>query len=263
MRITEDYTATLSSGYSELEIDGDHITLNLIADSQSEVYVRILKGKDITIHSEVKENAGVTYLFWNVAEDKIQITEDHNVKRGGTLTIAYGEVNQADTERNIQVHLLEEGSHALVSSASLVKDHKTFGILVESQAPHTEGIMENYAVVLKGGKYLMDATGSIVKGAHGSESHQTSRALCFDEGQTSKIKPQLLIDENDVKASHATTLGRVDEDQLYYMMTRGLNVKQCTELISTGYLLPVTKVIQDEKLQQILAEEMERKIAEL
>ena len=74
---------------------------------------------------------------------------------------------------------------------------------------------------------------------------------------------ELMIDENDVQASHAMSIGRVDEDQLYYMMSRGLSVQQCTSLISTGYLMPITKVIENEELRNMLAEEMERKIAEL
>ena len=80
---------------------------------------------------------------------------------------------------------------------------------------------------------------------------------------TPKDPSELLIDENDVQASHATTLGRVDEDQLYYMQSRGLTQKQCTSLISTGYLMPVTRFIEDETLKTKLQEEMERKIADL
>ena len=109
----------------------------------------------------------------------------------------------------------------------------------------------------------MNAVGSIEYGAIGAESHQTSRALCFDSEMNAKIIPVLLIDENDVKASHATSVGRVDEDQLYYLQSRGLSPQQCTALISTGYLLPVTEVIHDEKLKESLKNELEEKISQL
>ena len=72
-----------------------------------------------------------------------------------------------------------------------------------------------------------------------------------------------MIDENDVQASHAMSIGRVDEDQLYYMMSRGLSIEQCTSLISTGYLMPITEILSNEELRSSLAEEMERKISEL
>ena len=115
-------------------------------------------------------------------------------------------------------------------------------------------------------KYLgdmIDAIGKVVKGARRSQSHQTSRALSFEKGVQATILPELLIDENDVNASHAMSIGRVDDDQLYYLMSRGLSVKQCTSLISTGYLMPITDTLNNEVLKEKLKEEMERKLNEL
>lgn len=262
--VSENEEILLSPGYSEIVIDAEKpLELTFRAAEKSEVYIRIEKAQEIRIRTETEENASVSYLFWNAAGTQISVDEEHHVKRYGALRIAYAEINQGSVKRTAMVTLEEEGAYALVSSAVLCASDKHFVVDVVSQSPHTTGIMENYAVVLEGGKYYMNATGKIVKGAYGSESHQTSRALCFDEKQSSTILPKLLIDENDVQASHATTLGRVDEDQLYYMQSRGLTQKQCTSLISTGYLMPVTRFIEDETLKTKLQEEMERKIADL
>jgi ABC-type transport system involved in Fe-S cluster assembly, permease component len=110
---------------------------------------------------------------------------------------------------------------------------------------------------------MIDAVGKIIKGAYRSESHQTSRALSFAEGQNATILPELLIDEDDVQASHGMSMGRVDEDALYYLMSRGLSVQQCTSLISQGYLMPITETLQNDDLKKKLKEEMERKMDEL
>ena len=59
------------------------------------------------------------------------------------------------------------------------------------------------------------------------------------------------------------SIGRVDDDVLYYMMSRGLNLQQCTSLISTGYLMPITEVITNEELRTKLREELERKMSDL
>ena len=110
---------------------------------------------------------------------------------------------------------------------------------------------------------MIDAVGKIVKGAKKSESHQVSRALSFEEGQSATILPELLIDEDDVQASHAMSIGKVEEKDLFYMMSRGLSLKECTKLISLGYLLPITETISDEILKETLQKELERKISEL
>ena len=107
----------------------------------------------------------------------------------------------------------------------------------------------------------MDATGRIDRGAYKSESHQTSRALAFSEKQISTIIPNLMIDENDVMASHATSLGRVDENQMVYMQSRGLTVNQVMQLISTGYLLPIADFIDNEDLRNTLRNDIESMVS--
>jgi Fe-S cluster assembly protein SufD len=123
--------------------------------------------------------------------------------------------------------------------------------------------MRNFAVVMKQGRLMIDAIGSIVNGAKQSKNHQTSRALSFEDGQHSTILPELLIDENDVEASHAMSIGRVDDEQLYYLMSRGLTLPQVTALISSGYLMPVADVIENEEVRSVLREELERKLSAL
>ena len=64
----------------------------------------------------------------------------------------------------------------------------------------------------------------------------------------------MLIDENDVEASHATSVGSVDENQLFYMQTRGLTKKEVLSLIAVGYLSFITDVIDDEDLKNEFVE---------
>ena len=75
-----------------------------------------------------------------------------------------------------------------------------------------------------------------------------------------KRQPLLLIDENDVKASHATTLGQPDENQLYYLQTRGLSRKQALGLLTVGYIMPITELFEDETINQKLKNEIEMKV---
>jgi Fe-S cluster assembly protein SufD len=255
----------LAAGYSEYLIDTDRdITLtftNTAADA--DVFLKIRRCGTLTLRTFTTKDAKVNYLFWNESEQPLKTREYHEVMGGAALRIAYGECGPAAVDRSSSVSLREPGAYALVSSAALVRERKDWVMDIVSHAPDTTGIMENYAVVLKGGYYRMQATGKIVKGAHGSQSHQSSRALCFDEGQTSTILPQLLIDEHDVQASHATSVGRVDEDQLYYMQSRGLSTKQVTALISTGYLMPIAEFIDNETLKKTLQEQLEGKITQI
>ncbi len=254
----------LPEGYSEFVIDSDRdLELSFTAKSDCDAFIRIARVGKLRIRTFAPEGVKVNYLFWNETSEELDVDESHEVLKDADVTVAYGEVNGASTKRNTFMALREEGARGLVSSASLVNNDKHYVINVVNYAKHTYGDIKNYAVVLKNGNLMIDAVGRIVKGAARSESHQTSRALSFEEGQKAEILPELLIDEDDVQASHAMSIGRMDEDQLYYLMSRGLSVQQCTSLISTGYLMPITKTLNNEELQNKLKEEMERKIGEL
>ena len=120
--------------------------------------------------------------------------------------------------------------------------------------------MENYAVVEEGGQYRMEAPGKIIKGARESNSHQKTRVLTMSERHSSEVVPVLLIDENDVKASHATTLGQPDENQLYYLQTRGLSRRQALGLLTVGYIMPITELFDQEEVRTALKDEIEMKV---
>ncbi|MBQ1382399.1 MAG: SufD family Fe-S cluster assembly protein [Solobacterium sp.] len=252
------------AGYSEYTVDADgEIDLQLECYRDSEIFLKILRAPKLNLTTESCGGCSIACLVWNESETSTEFHELHNVRRDTHLHIAYGEIVKGDTLRHTKIDLLEPGAEALMSSATLAAARKEFHASVASRAPHTNGDMKNYAVILEGGRFVMDAAGIIERGAHVSESHQTSRALCFDDTVYASIVPALLIDDNDVKASHAASVGRVDEDQLYYLQSRGLDINECMRLISTGYLMPITDTINDERLKETLKKELEEKIAAL
>jgi Fe-S cluster assembly protein SufD len=262
--INENTDILLSEGYSEYCIHADRdIEISFRGYTTSEVYIRIEKAKKIKIRSFSGKDSNIKFLLWNDTKTLLDIDETYDVMQNASTVVAYGECNEADTKRNTYMALRGVNANGKLSSALLVKNHKEINMQLVNFAEHTTGNIENYGVVLKGGKLIIDAIGKIVKGASHSESHQSSRAMSFAEGQSTTILPELLIDENDVQASHAMSIGRVDENQLYYLMSRGLSLEACTALISTGYLMPITRVLGDKELCDKLSEEMERKISEL
>ena len=264
MIIRQDSRIELNGGFQTVDIDTDtDLNLELDINGSGNLFFRIRNAGKIKIHGKVPEEKDVAILFWNDTDKRIETDESYEVERDGSLSLAYGECNEGDTSRNVQVELSGSSAHADLSSASLVRNRKDYRMFAVNSAEKTSAEIKNYAVVLKDGKLMIDAVGKIINGAKRSKSHQVSRALSFEEGQNTTILPELLIDENDVEASHAMSIGRVDENQLYYMMSRGLNMKECTMLISLGYLLPITDIIANEEMREALRDELERKIREL
>lgn len=160
------------------------------------------------------------------------------------------------------VDLKEEGANFEILSGQLCMAHmdKICAMEIRHNAPHTYGEIKNFAVLMDDGHYEMVANGNITKGCFDAHSHQATRVLTLGKNHITKCIPLLLIDENDVRASHALSVGQPDEDQMYYLQSRGLTKKQAIGLLSVGYLLPVIKMVEDSSLQEKLQLEMEGKV---
>ena len=91
---------------------------------------------------------------------------------------------------------------------------------------------------------------TITNGQNGSASHQTNKIIVFDPKCYASANPFLYIDEYDVQASHAAGVGKMDEEHLYYLQSRGLTKRQAMQLITYGYLMPVVEVVDNEMIKE-------------
>ena len=246
--------------FEKIEISGSkelEITVN--KNASCSLYLLLKDKSDVKCHIYVQENAHLKLLSWNES-DELSFENEIYCAKDSKMELNLGELSDGNTNESHKIHLQEEGSTFALRSASTVSSTKHFDIECIHEASHTESNMENYAVVYKDGDYKMNDTGKIEKGAYGSSSHQTSRALILDKDQKCDITPILLIDENDVQASHATTMGQIDENQLYYLQTRGLTKTQALGLITIGYILPIASALDDETIQEELSAKVEKKV---
>ena len=79
-----------------------------------------------------------------------------------------------------------------------------------------------------------------------------SKALLLNENTEFDAKPELEIYADDVKCSHGSTSGSLDEDLIFYLMSRGLNYKQSRELLINGFLLDVVEKITDLEVKNLI-----------
>lgn len=251
----------LPEGYVERTIDTlESLNYTLVCDKKTELFIQINEATDVSLSLEVTQSGQCSIFIWNESKQSIRLVEKYTVESNGDLKLAYGDLNDQNSVREVEVNLSQPGGQASIKSAVLAQSKKETKMVCTSFAPHTSCHIENYGVVTQGGSYYMDAIGAIKKGAYGSESHQTSRALTVNTTPQATIIPQLLIDENDVNASHATSIGQVDENQMIYLQSRGLTKDQVMELITVGYLLPIANFFEKEELKEKLIQKIESKV---
>lgn len=253
----------VESGFHQYEINADSEEVVIKVDKRINASLMLTyRGSEGRLSSQLYLDEGSSLTFMLKDETSVYCDMDFvaDVRRDARLVLAVCELDNGNTDGKIRVNLREEGAYAMVRTACVVQGKKHFELDCIHEVAHTTSEMENYAVVKDGGNYRMKACGKIVKGAHESATHQKTRVLTMSDQHTSEVIPLLLINENDVKASHATTLGQPDENQLYYLQTRGLSRDMALRLLTVGYIMPIAELFEDAKLNEELKNEIEMKV---
>jgi Fe-S cluster assembly protein SufD len=129
------------------------------------------------------------------------------------------------------------------------------------QAKSTQSTMENYLIATEAGVLECTVTGAIDKGMEKSACRQSNRGLLMGEHSMISVDPKLLIDEYDVEASHGAAIGRIDDDQLFYFESRGLDEDTAKQLIVQGYIAPFLDSIGDKDLEKTLRRSIQKQLS--
>ena len=171
-------------------------------------------------------------------------------------------MDEADVYHDNTTNILVDGSEANLKIVTLgVKEQKTyFNSEVVNQGLSSKGDILQHGVLLDRSHIVFNGVGFIVKGATGSNAYQSSRMLTLSSEAKADANPMLLIDENDVMAGHGASLGRIDEEQLYYLQSRGLTRKESSRLLVHGFLSPVISELTVDKIKELVTVLIDEKI---
>ena len=145
-----------------------------------------------------------------------------------------------DVDKKIIVRLLGEGASVHIIGIFIGKKNNLFNFQTQviHEAPHSKSKTTIRAVLINNSAFNNDGLIHVMKGAKGADGYFASKILLFDNAKGKSI-PSLEIDENDLKAGHASTVGKPDQDQIFYLQSKGLSKKEAEKLIVSGFFQPV------------------------
>lgn len=114
-------------------------------------------------------------------------------------------------------------------------------VLADHVAKNTFGRVVIKGVAQNGARIKIDGMVKIEKGAQLTNSFLEMRVLLLDKKSSAVAEPKLEIENNEVKASHAASVGKIDEDQLFYLASRGVEREEAKKLIVEGFLNEVIR----------------------
>jgi Fe-S cluster assembly protein SufB len=119
--------------------------------------------------------------------------------------------------------------------------HQDAGSKMVHFAPHTTSKVISKSISRSGGRSSYRGLLKVYKGAVGVRSNTTCDALILDPQSRSDTYPSIEVDEDDVTIGHEASVSKVGEEQLFYLMSRGLSQEEATTMVVSGFIEPLVK----------------------
>ena len=157
------------------------------------------------------------------------------------------------TKSTVVIELNGEGARAIWKLASLArdKDNKEFDVIINHNVPNTYALSENYGIAKNSSKLAFLGVSDIKNGSIGASTRQVAKIVLFDKDAKGKSMPILKISENDITASHATSVGSLNENEVFYLTSRGISEEMAKNLITLGYFKPIISRFYKEEQDEI------------
>jgi len=189
------------------------------------------------------ENKNIKYSFNNIVQNKNTISETFILSSGSNFF-----------KSEINCNLKGEHSSAFVNgifSLDKNKHHEirtTINHLTENTKSYQliKSVLEDSSKAVYQGKIYVNSV------AQKTDGYQLSKAILLNKDSEFNAKPELEIYADDVKCSHGSASGSLDEDSIFYLMSRGLNYNQARELLINGFLLDVVEKITDSEIKNLI-----------
>ncbi|UFT98247.1 Fe-S cluster assembly protein SufD [Radiobacillus kanasensis] len=182
--------------------------------------------------------------------------------RDASIEWALGQMNDGNTVSENVTNLIGDNSRSNAKTVTVGRGTQTqnFTAKIVHYGLNSDGFILQHGVMKDHASSVFNGIGKIEHGASKSNAEQESRVLMLSKDARGDANPILLIDEDDVTAGHAASVGRVDPIQLYYLMSRGIAKKEAERLIIHGFLAPVVNQMPIEAVKEQLTEVIERKV---
>jgi len=205
-----------------------------------------------TLHSAVVEiivqkDADVRYTTIQNWSHNVYnlVTKRAVVQEGGRMTWIDANLGSKVTMKYPSVYLVGERAHGEVLSVAFAGNdqHQDAGAKMIHAAPNTTSIIQSKGISKGTGQQTYRGMVKIYPGAHGAKSTVRCDALILDPTARSDTYPYMEIDEEDVTIGHEASVSKVGEEQLFYLMSRGLSEAEGTAMVVNGFIEPIVKTL--------------------
>ena len=234
----------------QLEQNSSLRLIDLLNDGAENNFINIFYNFDLKENAILKnykidkvQNKNIRYSYNNIEQDNNSVSETFILSSGSNFS-----------KNEINCNLKGEYSSAFVNGIFSLNDgqHHEVRTIINHLVENTKSYQLIKSVLGKNSKSAYQGKIFVDSKAQKTDGYQLSKAILLDETSEFNAKPELEIYADDVKCSHGSASGSLDENSIFYLMSRGLNYQQSKELLINGFLLDVVEKITDTEIKNLV-----------
>ena len=234
----------------QLEQNSSLRLIDLFNDGAENNFINIFYNFDLKENAILKnykidkgQNENIRYSYNNIEQDNNSVSETFVLSSGSNFS-----------KNEINCNLKGEYSSAFVNGIFSLNDgqHHEVRTIINHLVENTKSYQLIKSVLGKNSKSAYQGKIFVDSKAQKTDGYQLSKAILLDETSEFNAKPELEIYADDVKCSHGSASGSLDENSIFYLMSRGLNYQQSKELLINGFLLDVVEKITDTEIKNLV-----------
>ena len=194
---------------------------------------------NITFEVSINDGANLDIINHSEKPDTKQLLNfSANLSRNSKLNIHSIDIKGKLIKNNYFIYLNKEGSECSFNGFNLIdkKDHIDNYVEIYHNSKHTISNLNYKSITSGSSTSILFAKAIIAKHSSDSQAYQKNNNLMLSPKSTIHSNPQLEIYNNDVQCSHGSTTGALDEDQIFYMRTRGISKEEAKKILISSFL---------------------------
>ena len=216
--------------------------------------------KFITVgDGEVKKISEINLAAENVAK-RIKIS----VGQSARIEFIAADLGRGDYSADVEIDLQGDDSAAELEAVYFGdgKRKLDFNYVIHQRGKNTSAIMNVRGALTEHSDKIFRGTLDFQRGAKGSTGRELEEVIILSPGTRNRSVPLMLAAEDEVDGHHAVSVGRLDDEKIFYLMSRGLDKSEAERLIVEAAFNPVVEKIPDENLRGELLETLQRRLGE-
>ena len=226
----------------------------LIIDKPTDIIKYPIEKETDQVDILVKENTQVSMITYHNTDTLAEFKLNIKVERNANFTLYNIITSDEDTKYHVFCDLNDEGANFESLNVILCGKEAKYDSFIDINHlnKHTSSNLEIYAIAKDKANIVLNNNATIKRGCSKSIAHQKAKGLNLNKQAKIKALPNLYIDEYDVTANHAASIGSLNPDDLFYLMSRGLPKEEASKIIIMGFINPLVDCIKDEETKNML-----------